>query len=213
MVLGEAAGPGTPVSWQGGEPTATHSALGTAAPASVGVIHGRFQPLHLGHLEYLLAGKRVCETLVVGITNPDPEVIAFEATNPDRSRPDANPWTFYERYLMVEAALVENGVPRSQFRIVPFPHSHPQRLCHYAPPEALYLLTIYDEWGETKLARFEELGLTTHVLWRRSAKVTSGSEIRRRIAHDEGWDALVPPAVAAVIRGCASDQRIREAHV
>jgi cytidyltransferase-like protein len=74
------------------------------------VIHGRFQPLHLGHLEYLLAGAARCHTLVIGITNPDPAQTVEEPADPARGRPEANPCTFYERYLMVEAALVEAGV-------------------------------------------------------------------------------------------------------
>lgn len=192
-------------------PATARSAPGPVVP--VAVIHGRFQPLHVGHLEYLLAGKQTCRTLVVGITNPDPDMTAFEPTDPYRSRQEANPCTFYERYLMVEAALAESGVSRSEFRIVPFPHNTPERLRDYAPADALYLLTIYDQWGETKLARFERLGLATHVLWRRTTKVTTGSEVRRRIAHGDGWEALVPPAVAAVIRERGIEQRIHDAHV
>ena len=37
-----------------------------------GVINGRLQVLHNDHLKYLLAGKKRCDHLVVGITNPDP---------------------------------------------------------------------------------------------------------------------------------------------
>ncbi len=33
-----------------------------------GMIHGRFQPFHNGHLEYLLAALERCETLIIGIT-------------------------------------------------------------------------------------------------------------------------------------------------
>lgn len=177
----------------------------------VAVIHGRFQPLHLGHLEYLLAGRDRCDTLVVGITNPDPELTVAEPTEPGRGMPGANPCTFYERLLMVEGALVESGVPREAFRIVPFPHGMPERLRHYAPADALYLLTIYDEWGDEKLARFTELGLRTRVMWRRTEKVTSGSEIRRLIAAgDDRWEQLVPPAVARVVRERGIDRRIRE---
>ena len=36
-----------------------------------GVIHGRFQVLHLKHMEYLLAAKMRCQTLYIGITHPD----------------------------------------------------------------------------------------------------------------------------------------------
>ena len=35
-----------------------------------GVIHGRFQILHLKHMEYILAAKMRCKKLYIGITNP-----------------------------------------------------------------------------------------------------------------------------------------------
>jgi len=173
------------------------------------VIHGRFQPLHIGHMEYLLAGKEFCDVLVIGITNPDPWQIVPEAAEPHRSEELANPCTYYERHLMIEGAMHDAGVPRREFRIVPFPHGFPERLRCYAPSDALYLLSIYDEWGETKLRRFEDLGLRTHVLWRRTWKVTSGSAIRRRIVHDEPWGDLVPPATTRVICTHRIEERIR----
>jgi cytidyltransferase-like protein len=176
----------------------------------IGVIHGRFQPLHIGHMEYLLAGRARCDLLVVGITNPDPWQVKLETTNAQRSEPAANPCTYYERYLMVEGALLDSGVPHGAFRIVPFPHSFPERLQHYAPTAAEYYVTIYDQWGEAKLLRFHELGLRTHVLWRRTSTVTSGSAIRRLIAADEPWVNLVPAATAQVVREFGIDRRIRE---
>jgi len=183
------------------------------ALTALAVIHGRFQPLHIGHLEYLLAGKRICDQLVVGISNPDPVLTVIEEADPARGLRESNPCTYYERHLMVEGALVEAGIPQSDFRIVPFPHGRPDLLSNYAPPEALYLLTIYDPWGETKLSRFRHLDLSTHVMWRRSTKVTSGSEVRSMIARgDRDWERLVPPAVAAVIHHQGIDRRLRETH-
>jgi cytidyltransferase-like protein len=180
---------------------------GGRPPLRVGVIHGRFQPLHLGHLEYLLAGAARCETLVVGITNPDPSLTTAEASDPERGTAEANPCTFYERYLMIEGALREAGAER--IRIVPFPHSFPERLRFYAPTDATYFITIYDEWGETKLTRLAALGLTTDVMWRRSDKPISGSRVRREIAMDGPWRELVPPAVAEVITEHRIDERIK----
>jgi hypothetical protein len=58
----------------------------------------------------------------------------FEPTDPARGTRLANPCTYYERHVMVEEALVESGVPRADFRLVPFPHSFPERLQHYVPP-------------------------------------------------------------------------------
>jgi nicotinamide mononucleotide adenylyltransferase len=181
-------------------------------PARVGVIHGRFQPLHAGHLEYLLAGMARCDLLVVGITNPDPGTTVYEASDPARGEAAANPCTFYERLVMVESALSESGIARERFRIVPFPHGQPELLAHYAPRDAVYFLTIYDAWGETKLRRLQQLGLRTDVLWRRETKVTSGTELRERIAQRRPWEHLVPPSVAAVIRRFGIDARLERAH-
>ena len=76
----------------------------------VGVIHGRFQVLHNDHLKYLLAGKVRCKHLVVGITNPDPTLTREDSADPKRTRLISNPLTYFERYTMVGAALVEAGV-------------------------------------------------------------------------------------------------------
>ncbi|MFJ8473573.1 adenylyltransferase/cytidyltransferase family protein [Kitasatospora sp. NPDC094011] len=179
----------------------------------VGVIHGRFQPLHLGHLEYLLAGAERCDTLVVGITNPDPDQTAPEPTDPARGLPESNPCTYYERHLMVHGALTGAGVEPARLRIVPFPHSFPGRLRHYAPEEAVYYLTVYDAWGDAKLHRFRELGLRTEVMWRRTDKPISGARVRRAIAQGEAdWPSLVPDPVSAVIRERGIDDRIRVVH-
>lgn len=179
--------------------------------SQVGVVHGRFQPLHLGHLEYLLAAAQRCGVLVVGITNPDPGQILAEPSDPGRGTAEANPCTFYERYLMVEGALTEAGQPPDRLRIVPFPHSRPELLRYYAPADARYYLTIYDAWGEVKLARFAKLGLVTEVMWRRDAKPISGSRVRRAIAAGGRWRDLVPPSVAEVITRHGIDERIRHA--
>lgn len=177
----------------------TENAAG-GEPLEVASVHGRFQPLHEGHLEYLLAGARRCRVLVVGITNPDPWQVRAEPTAPHRGDGTANPFTFYERLLMVEGALRDNGLADSEFRIVPFPHGFPERLHHYLPVDAPILLTIYDAWGEEKQRRFQELGRATEVLWRRDTTVTSGTDIRRRLRAGEPWEHLVPPATARVIR-------------
>jgi cytidyltransferase-like protein len=174
----------------------------------IGVIHGRFQPLHIGHLEYLLAGKARCDLLVVGLSDPDPWQRKSEATNPERGQAGSNPCTFYERYLMVEGALRDEGVAPEDLRIVPFPISWPERLSHYAPRDAEYYLSIYDDWGDSKLKRLQELGLNTTVLWRRDHKVTTGTRVRNLIASGGDWQRWVPAATARVIVEQGIDRRI-----
>lgn len=179
-----------------GDPETTHS-----GPAEVGVIHGRFQILHHDHLKYLLAGKTRCTHLVVGITNPDPGLTGKESSAPGREDPSANPLTYYERYLLVRAVLGEQGIAAEEYSIVPFPINFPRLYRYYVPMDAVFFLTIYDDWGRKKREYFRSMGLDTHVLWEVSPekKGLSAAEIRTRIVEKAAWEHLVPPAAAHLL--------------
>ncbi|NVM35270.1 MAG: adenylyltransferase/cytidyltransferase family protein [Candidatus Lokiarchaeota archaeon] len=168
----------------------------------IGVIHGRFQILHNDHIKYLMAGKHFCNHLVVGITNPDPFLTRDSEANPHRSKPIANPLTYYERYVMVEAALLEQGLKFSEFLIVPFPINIPELIQYYVPIDAVFFLTIYDDWGRQKKSFFESLGLKIHVLWEVSLenKGLSSSDIREAIIKGKPWEQFVPTSVANLIK-------------
>lgn len=169
----------------------------------VGVIHGRFQGLHLGHMEYLLAGKSKCNFLWIGITNPDPGLSAFDATNPTRAEIASNPFTYYERYTMLRNALIDEGVPRNEFEIVPFPINLPNYIKYYVPLSAKYFVTIYDEWGNKKFDVLRTIGIADiEVMWTRTMaeRLTTGSEIRKLIrANSDDWKVLVPKATIHMV--------------
>lgn len=169
----------------------------------VGVIHGRFQGLHLGHMEYLLEGKKRCDFLWIGITNPDPGLTAFDASNPSRSEKSSNPFTYFERLSMIRDAMLEAGIPRTEFEIVPFPINVPDAVKHYVPLSAKFFVTIYDEWGQRKIEILRNLGITDiDVMWTRTMeeRFTSGSEVRKLILkNDKKWETLVPPSVCKAI--------------
>jgi nicotinamide-nucleotide adenylyltransferase len=179
--------------------------------AETGVIHGRFQVLHNDHLVYLLAGMALCRHLVVGITNPDPLLTRDESSDPKRSNPAANPLTYFERYVMVRTVLEEAGIASAQFSVVPFPINMPELYKYYVPLDALYFLSIYDDWGKRKLEYFTSLGLATHVLREVSAtqKGLSATDIRRRMAQDEPWEELMPPAVVTLMKKWNIPGRLR----
>jgi nicotinamide mononucleotide adenylyltransferase len=176
-----------------------------------GVIHGRFQVLHNDHLKYLMAGKSRCRHLVVGITNPDPSLTGQENADPHRSDLFANPFTYYERYMMVQAVLKAEGVLSDAFSIVPFPINFPELLKYYVPLDATFFLTIYDDWGKKKLERFRSLLLNVEVLWERalSEKGISGDSIRRRIVEGKPWEELVPESTRHLIQAWDIPARLR----
>jgi nicotinamide mononucleotide adenylyltransferase len=164
---------------------------------NTGLIHGRFQVLHNDHLAYLLSGKSCCKKLIVGITNPDSSQTKPDDADIQRSQPTANPLTYYERYMLVHAALTEAGLTCDEFTIVPLPINCPELISNYAPADATYFLSIYDDWGRKKQQVLEGLGLNVVVLSERSMaeKGLSATEVRRRIITGESWRQLVPDAV------------------
>ena len=176
-----------------------------------GVIHGRFQVMHNDHIKYLLAGKARCRHLIVGITNPDPSLTRDEPSDPERSHPSSNPLTYFERYLLIQTALRDKGLSFDDFSVVPFPINFPELYRYYVPMDAVFFLTIYDSWGERKLAKFESLGLRTEILWRRplEEKGLRASDIRRRMAVGEPWEALVPPGATRLMKTWDIPARLR----
>ncbi|HXK47769.1 MAG TPA: nicotinate-nucleotide adenylyltransferase [Deltaproteobacteria bacterium] len=181
-------------------------------PYEIGVIHGRFQILHNDHLRYLLAGMNLCRHLVVGITNPDPHLSREDQADPHRSTAMANPLTYYERLQMMRLCLEEEGIPLSAFTIVPLPINMPDLFRYYVPMDAVFFLTIYDDWGRKKLRDFKSLGLLTHVLWdvNPEQKGISAADVRRRILAGEPWEHLVPARVSAFLRSLDIQERLRQ---
>lgn len=177
----------------------------------VGVIHGRFQVLHNDHLRYLLAGKESCVHLVVGITNPDPLLTRADPADPARSAPQANPLTYYERYRLVRAAFEEAGVDQNAFSVVPFPVNLPELYRYYVPLDAVFYLTIYDDWGRRKLERFGALGLRTRVLWERGEeeKGLCGTGVRGLMAVGLPWEHLVPASGVVLLKQWKVPERLR----
>ena len=180
----------------------------------LGIITGRFQGLHLGHMEYLLAGAERCGHLIVGVTNSAPwEEAPAELQGMARVKQSSNPFTFYERMVMLRDSLTEAGLPRESFDIVPFPIEHPERILNFVPRDAVCYVTIYDQWGEHKRQVLSDLGFRTEVMWVRddSQRLTSGTEVRRLMAQGLPWEHLVPPAARRFIREQGLDARLRAA--
>jgi nicotinamide mononucleotide adenylyltransferase len=184
---------------------------GNAAVSETGVVHGRFQLFHQDHLKYVLAAKERCRHLVVAITNPDPTLTKFDPADPHRSSTRDNPLTFYERYLMLQATLLEQGLACREFSLVPLPINLPELYRYYVPLEATFFLTIYDEWGERKLQLFESLGLKVEILWRRpgSEKGLRATAIRELMGRGQPWEHLVPAPVARLVKELELGERLK----
>jgi nicotinamide-nucleotide adenylyltransferase len=164
------------------------------------MIHGRFQPFHNGHLEYLLGAYERSEEVFVGITNPDPTRIKPEASDPLRHLPESNPWTYADRLIMAKAAARDAGLDLARVHVIPFPVNEPELWAAYVPEGVTQYIRLFSEWGGTKVDRLRDAGYEVVVLDEGAEKAVSGADVRASIRDGGDWEALVPPAVARVIR-------------
>jgi cytidyltransferase-like protein len=165
-----------------------------------GSVHGRFQPLHNGHLKYILNAKERCNFLWVGITQYNIRHLAQSPQDPHRQAELNNPLTFNERLEIITSALLEKGITRDEFTIVPFPLETPDQLPDFVPKTSPVFTTICEEWNRHKIKVLEKAGYKVIVLWEDVKKEIDGINIRKMICEgDESWRKLVPQATIDVI--------------
>jgi cytidyltransferase-like protein len=165
------------------------------------MIHGRFQPFHNGHLEYLRGAADRSDEIWVGITNPDPTRIKPEPSDPLRHLPESNPFTYAERLLMVKAAAQDAGLELARVHVIPFPVNEPELWDAYVPPDVVQYIRLFSDWGGTKLDRLRAAGYDVVVLDEGAEKEISGADVRAALRGGGDWEALVPPGVARVVQG------------
>ena len=169
---------------------------------SKGSVHGRFQPFHNGHLDYVLEAFCRADFLYVGLTQifrPRSDCI----DGAGRETAESNPLSYLERHDLIDAALVAAGIRRDRFQITPFPIETPERLPEFIPSGSVCFTTLVNDWNDEKVRRLNDCGFPIEILQLSvpdNMRVTSGTEIRRLIrARDPSWARFVPPVVAEII--------------
>ena len=120
-----------------------------------------------------------------------------------RNSAAANPLTFQQRSRLATAALIEAGIERARFDIVPFPIETPTRLREFVSLDITCFTTELNRWNSEKIRLLEREGYTVSRLKVSEiddVRVTSGTKIRELIRNcDEKWRGFVPPSVYEVI--------------
>lgn len=174
------------------------------------MIHGRFQPFHNGHFEYLKGAAAHCDEVWVGITNPDPTRVKREPADPLRHLPESNPYTYAERLLMVEAVAESIDV---EVHVIPFPVSNPELWHAYVPPNVTQFIRHFSDWGGTKIERFRTAGYEVVVLDEGAEKEISGADVRAALRGGGDWESLVPSGVARVLQQSSDDAGLYRIHI
>ena len=173
--------------------------------ARLGMMHGRFQPFHNGHWEYLELTAARCETLIIGITNPDPSVTAKDEKSAHRHRAEANPYTYFQRQWMIREAILDSDLRLDAVVFIPFPVNRPELWRYYVPDDVVHYLRVFSPWEQTKAERLREAGYAVEILQPGAEKQVEATEVRRRLRAGEQWQELVPAGVARVIESLTKE--------
>lgn len=171
-------------------------------PIPVASVHGRFQPPHLEHLEYILAALDKAQYLYIGVTQFERAHLAdIPGGGGHRGDISGNPLTYFERTELLTRALHGEGISPGRYRIVPFPIERPTELGDFLPRDIPVLTTRVDEWNDRKIDLLQGLGYRVEVLYERDPKGVAGSEIRKLISQsDDRWTSMVPPATVDYLK-------------
>jgi nicotinamide-nucleotide adenylyltransferase len=161
-----------------------------------GLLVGRFQPFHRGHLEVI----RAIERERPGV----PLMLAIGSA--EESYTWKNPFTAGERYEMTERALPRNDHPRVEIVPVADIRRHAQWVRYLES-----LLPAFDRvYTNNPLTRllFERGGYAVeHPPWFERRRF-EGEHVRRQLAADRGWKPLVPPPVATYLTELKAPSRL-----
>lgn len=170
------------------------------APVSIGMIHGRFQPFHNGHLLYMQeAMKFVDGLLIVGIKNPTASQNIVEASDDHRHLSSANPFSYLQRSLMISRSVhvdLRHAGPL-EIAIVPFDVNRIETW-GWIPPTAVQFVNLLDPWDHVKRGMFSSRRLD--VVETGIPRVTSGEEIRLRRLKGKQYRHLVPKGTASLLQ-------------
>lgn len=158
------------------------------------IVHGRFQPFHLGHFDYVKLAYEITNFhLIIGITNPTPELTREEFSDGHRHLKDSNPFTYYQRYMMITKSIkIDPYLNNSnkQISVVPFPIHDEKLWLHFIPKRAVHIMSVFEEWDVEKKKRFLKFGFKVHEL--NCKRLVSGKQVRKLIKSHSKLDEVVP---------------------
>ena len=164
-----------------------------------GLMTGRFQPFHNGHLALARQILQECDELVVMIGSSQFNFI------------DKDPFTAGERVLMVHEALKEAKIDLSKCHIIPIANDENNaRWIAYIRSMAPPFDVLYSGNDFVKhLALSQDSRLKIRGPTFAKKEEYNGTNIRRLMLAGGLWKQLVPPAVVKVIKQANGIERMK----
>lgn len=182
----------------------------------IGMVHGRFQPFHHEHLEYILWGITKAKKCYIAITQPDINNLSETIGAPHRAKKEGNPFTFDERKRMIELTLNRLGIKNERYEIIPFNidkiedslNTLKDKLGGQLP---IQFVKVFSEWEEHKKNIFNNLGIEvieineSHKEY--ATKNVTGTLVRELIFSQRNWKDYVPYGTQMVVNNSQRSRR------
>ena len=150
-----------------------------------GLLIGRFQPFHLGHLDAVLFGLSRTENLFIGIGSSN------------KSNESRNPFSAKERREMIISSIEPSMAERIKIFDIPDVGDHEKwafEIDKIVPKHDVVFTN--DEFTQTLFEK-REMNVVPVVL--KDREKFSGTNIRKLIADDKNWQDLVPRGTKKVL--------------
>ena len=150
-----------------------------------GLLIGRFQPFHKGHLEAVKIGLSKVDNLWIGIGSSN------------KNNEKRNPFTADERKEMILSSLDPQTLKRVKIFFVPDTGDHEKWTYHVDSIVPSYDLVFSND--EFTLTLYKKRGKKTFEVPLLKRDTISGTNIREMIVTDKNWQDLVPEGTKQVL--------------
>ena len=160
-----------------------------------GLLIGRFQPFHLGHLDAVLFGLSRAENLFICIGSSN------------KSNEKKNPFSAEERREMIISSIEPSMVDRLKIFDVPDVGDHEKWTFEIDKIVPNYgIIFSNDEFTKTLFEK-REMNVVPVVL--KDREKFSGTNVRELIAGDKNWQDLVPEGTRDVLDRINAKERLK----
>ena len=160
-----------------------------------GLLIGRFQPFHSGHLDAVLFALSRVENLWIGIGSSN------------KHNEKRNPFTADERREMIVSSIKPSIIDRTSIFNIPDVGDHEKWTFEIDQIVPKYdIVFTNDEFTKTL---FGKRGINVITVTLKEREKFSGTNIRQLITDDENWHDLVPKGTQLVLKKINANQRLK----
>ena len=160
-----------------------------------GLLIGRFQPFHLGHLNAVLFGLSRTENLFIGIGSSN------------KSNERKNPFSAEERTEMIISSIESSMIDRLKIFDIPDVDNHEKWTFEIDQIVPKYdVVFTNDEFTKTLFER-RKIDVIPVVL--KDREKFSGTNVRQLITDDKNWQDLVPRGTRKVLDKINAKERLK----